>query len=47
MTIYVKTLTGKTIMVETSSFDTIEKIKQKTQDKEGILYDRHKFILWR
>ena len=36
MQIYVKTLTGKTITLEVEPSDTVEKVKQKIQDKEGI-----------
>lgn len=36
MEINVKTLTGKTIKILTSSSDTIESLKSKIQDKEGI-----------
>lgn len=34
--IFVKTLTGKTITLEVETSDTIESVKQKIQDKEGI-----------
>ena len=36
MQIFVKTLTGKTITLECECHDTIDCIKSKIQDKEGI-----------
>ena len=44
MQVFVKTLTGKTVTLNLETTDSVESVKAKIQDREGVPADQQRLI---